>query len=396
MRENDRPALTVRDRLVRTFLLVPVLAVGLAVLPAEAQTSKKAKNQTAKNLDLGLLKQAPEIVSLLSSLEMQQNKPYKNVAILPFKVKKGTREAGYYAGPLGTTLPGRLENALLMTMEDDEKKALRVIRDAAGTASQQKVGAWSKNKAQFDRLFTTSYPVAWGSKSVKPDLFLTGVISNEGNRATTMIEVVGFRKENWTTSGLKPFPVTKFTVKTDRNLLRDLGYSFALSRSVLRRDVQPQERDDDARQQVVKEEEGEKPPEGGQTQHSPANVAGISFDIFYGGVRQTVRAMQASEDGAKSPIFQVDPIAPGTKLMMTLTRTSDEGKRLGVVLKVNGESTFQRDTRDSLQCRKWLYDPTDKGKADKFEGFYMDTAGKEMFPFRVAPRGIRCQGLGTG
>jgi hypothetical protein len=377
--------MTIKRNLLRALFIVPALALAIVVLPAEGQTSKTPKkNDPAKNLDIGLIKQAPKIVSYLSSLETEQDKPYRNVAVLPFKVKKGTRQAGYYAGPLGVNLPGRLENALIMAMDDDEKLALRIIRDAAGVASQAKVGSWSRSKTHFDKLFATSYPVAWGTRSVKPDVFLTGQISNEGNRATTTVEVMGFRKDSWTGTGVKMFPVARFIVKTDRALLRDLGHSFALARGMLKRDVTADQRDEAAVQQVRKEEDGEEPPpQGGQTQHSPASVAGIAFDIFYNGTKQTIRPLADGEQGAKSPVFGVDPVPEGTKVSMTITRVTDEGKRLGVVLKINGTSTFQMEDKESVQCRKWLYDASDKGKPDRFDGFYMDTAGKEMRPFRV-------------
>jgi hypothetical protein len=377
--------MTIKRNLLRALFIVPALALAIVVLPAEGQTSKTPKkNDPAKNLDIGLIKQAPKIVSYLSSLETEQDKPYRNVAVLPFKVKKGTRQAGYYAGPLGVNLPGRLENALIMAMDDDEKLALRIIRDAAGVASQAKVGSWSRSKTHFDKLFATSYPVAWGTRSVKPDVFLTGQISNEGNRATTTVEVMGFRKDSWTGTGVKMFPVARFIVKTDRALLRDLGHSFALARGMLKRDVTADQRDEAAVQQVRKEEDGEEPPpQGGQTQHSPASVAGIAFDIFYNGTKQTIRPLADGEQGAKSPVFQVDPVLKDTKVTMTVTRVTGEGDRLGVVLKINGVSTFGREDSESIQCRKWLYDTSDKGTPDLFEGIYTKVSWKNFVPFRV-------------
>jgi hypothetical protein len=359
-------------------LLMPLAALVPLTLSAQTQTSKGPGKQTApaKNLDIGLLKQAPKMVMFLSE------KGYKNIGVLPFKVKKGTREAGFYSGPLGTTLPGRLENALIMSMGDDESVALNIIRDAGGAASQQKVGRWLRDRTAFNKLFAASYPVAWGNKKVRPDVFLTGTISNTGNRATTTVEVLGFDKDSWMGGSVKAFRVTQFTVKTDRALLRDLGYSYALARSALRRDATAEDRDEQALAQVNKEEGGQKPPQGGQTAHSPTLVAGMAFEIYYNGVRQTIRPLSENQEEAKSPLFQVDPAPPGARVLLVLTRVSDENRRLGVCLKLNGQSTFQLDDRDPMQCRKWLYDLSDRGKPDKLHGVWMDTKGTVQ-PFRV-------------
>jgi hypothetical protein len=305
------------------------------------------------------------------------------VAVLPFKVQKGTRKAGYDSAPLGTSLPGRLENALLVAMGDDEKTALNIVRDAAAAAGRQKVGKWSTDREAFRKLFAADYPLAWGDRKVRADVFLTGGVSNSGDRGTTTVEVEGFTSKDWTEQGVKRFRVSRFTVRTDRALLRDLGYSFALSSRVLRRDVKPEQRDREAVAAVARAENGEKLAGDRQAGHSPANVAGMAFEVFYDRLKQTIRPLAEDREGAKSPLFQVDPVSVGAKVSLVLTRVSDEERRLGVVLKVNGLSTFQMDDRDSLQCRKWLYDRRDRGKPDRCDGFYMDVRGDRLLPFKV-------------
>src|SRR5262249_41727203 len=153
------------------LLLLPLaglLAVGVS---EGGQNGDSEKPKPARGLDLALLKAAPRIAIYLS------DKGYKSVGVLPFKIKKGTRQASYDGAPLAASLPGRLENALIMTMStDDERKTLKIIRDAAGSASQQRVGAWSRNKAAFDKLFSTRYPLAWGKQTARPSVFLTGIV----------------------------------------------------------------------------------------------------------------------------------------------------------------------------------------------------------------------------
>jgi hypothetical protein len=367
-----------RRLMAPALLLAPLAALFCLTLPEGGQSQAAQASAADKNLDIALLRQAPKILKFLSDND------YKSVGILPFKVKKGTRQAGYYSAPLATNLPGRLENALIMGMGDDEKSALHIIRDAASTANQKKVGKWSKSKASFNKLFSVSYPLAWGSKQVRPDIFLTGVVTNTGDRSTTTVEIEAFTKKDWSGSAVKRSRVLKFTVKTNRALLRDLGYSYALAaRSVTRRGYTVVRRDAEAVDQVNREENGEKPAQGGQAAHTPDDVAGMGVEIYYDDVKQNVRPLTESADGARSPLYQVDPMPAGAKVTVVLTRVSEEDRRLGVILKVNGLSTYKLDDRDSLQCNKWLYDLSDRGKPDQFHGFWMDSSGKDVRPFTV-------------
>src|SRR3954452_5327425 len=108
---------------------------ALLALPASA-AAQAEKEAPAKNLDVGLLQKAPDVVSFLCG------KKHRRVGVLPFRVRKGERDAGHGEAPLAARMALRLENALVMVMEPDEKKALQVIHDAAAHASTRKVGAW--------------------------------------------------------------------------------------------------------------------------------------------------------------------------------------------------------------------------------------------------------------
>src|SRR4051794_9104188 len=94
-------------------LFAAALALGWAVETAEGA-----------NLDKGLLKEAGRIMDRLTESSV------KTVGVLPFRVKKGERQAGFDAAPLATGLPGRIENALIVTQGGSELKAIGVIRDA--------------------------------------------------------------------------------------------------------------------------------------------------------------------------------------------------------------------------------------------------------------------------
>jgi hypothetical protein len=63
---------------------------------------------------------------------------------------------------------------------------------------------------------------------------------------------------------------------------------------------------------------------------------------------------------------------------MVLNYSGADRKRVGVVLKVNGLSTWAADAAESKDCRKWLMD---KGNKYTFRGFTMDKDTE--LPFKV-------------
>jgi hypothetical protein len=81
-------------------------------------------------------------------------------------------------------------------------------------------------------------------------------------------------------------------------------------------------------------------------------------------------------------LYQAPPAPDGAKIVMVLTRNDDSDRTLGVVLKVNGQSTWQREDVENIRCHKWLYSPQRTGERDEFLGFYMDVSGKNLLPFR--------------
>ena len=106
-----------RQHPVRPTLLFLALAVSLAPV---------AK---ADNIDLELIKKAPEILKFL------KDKDYKNVGVLHFQLQKGKGRPTYNGGPINTNMSTRLENALLM--EIDPKSPVGIIRDASTVAASR-------------------------------------------------------------------------------------------------------------------------------------------------------------------------------------------------------------------------------------------------------------------
>ena len=80
----------------------------------------------ADNLDLELLKQAPGLLRKLNDRKL------RNVGVLPFRVKKGARPTRLDTAPLSVSMTTRLENALILANDENERKALGILRDANG------------------------------------------------------------------------------------------------------------------------------------------------------------------------------------------------------------------------------------------------------------------------
>jgi hypothetical protein len=359
--------------------------LGWLLLPALALTALLADGSPASagTLDVALLEQSADV------LEFIMDKGWKNVGVLPFKVQRGSRASSFSGGPLSHNITRRIENALILSMESNEKKAIGVIRDATGTANQAKVGPFLTNKTSFANLFKTEYPLAWGDRKVTPDGFLIGEVINKGaDRGTTRVIIRAFDQKSWDAGKVKGYRVAEFEVRTDRMLAADLGYNFDLNRSlVLKRSATwtPQRRDQAIRDEITGEDEKDEslqPDKGGSQQHTPLNIAGFGFELFYNGEQQPLTP-SAKGQGAKSPEYFAPPAPPGGRVNMILTRLTDEERKMGVVIMVNGKSTWKEEDGDALQCHRWIYAPSRVGVRDDFAGFYYDVGGRNLRRFRV-------------
>ena len=106
-------------------------AFSIASLFAVALTMCFVSATRAGRLDRELIKNSAPLIQYLSKQQV------KNVGILPFEVKKGSRKASVDAAPLATSMPTRLENTLIMALQTD---SFGVVRNPAGTARKAKVG----------------------------------------------------------------------------------------------------------------------------------------------------------------------------------------------------------------------------------------------------------------
>jgi hypothetical protein len=324
----------------------------------------------AENIDLKLYTETHAII------EQLQKQGVKNVGVLHFRSKKGNGSESFNMGTISGSMAARLQNALILHMPLDEP--IGITRDASATAAAQKVGAWNKSAAEQRKLFTLSYPPAWGSAPIKPDAFLTGVVrlnpppEKTGDPETTTVVIEAFTAK----APDKRIKLHEYTVATDRHILREFGQSFALSSRSLRgsgRGLSSFDRDQCAVRDARRRDIGD----ASEGDMSPDNVFGLSVKIYYDGAEQTIRP-----DTNSRGEWRVQPPQPGAKVTFQVRNTGGRAPLLGAALSLNGRSFWQQQTGDVLPEQIWLFDASAQAPT-KFAGFYTDIAGKNLIPFKV-------------
>ena len=369
-------------RFVTLLVAAFVAALAFTASPGESRGG---------TLDRALL--GAEFADVLAEIDTRQ---YDDVGVLPFKVKKGKRPAGYSAAPLCQDMPRRVENALIMSMKVAHKQfaPVGIIRDAAGTAMEGKVGAYTKDRRAFDRLFTQPYQIAWGGavKKNKVKAFLHGTVLSTGDRRTTRLKLELFDKDCWKNNRIEPQKAWTIPVRTDRPLLADLGYAVSLSRSAFNdAKVTTKDRDEAAAKQVTEEDEEDRPPAKAAPKeglvsaaHNPADIGGFRFELLYDGKPVELTAREGGA-GAGQPEYDAPPAPPGAKISMQMARKKNDDDSLkGLVITVNGVSTLHEDSGDVLRMKKWTVAPTERGKRLlPWEGFYVGAKAEQLKPFKV-------------
>lgn len=322
----------------------------------------------AANLDRAILDKAADLIAALKDAKV------KSVGVLPFRVKRGAREFSFENSPLSATLPPRLENALVLRNPGGEDEIL-VLRGAS------RGSAWANKEDALKKLFGREIEPAWGDKKAKADAFLTGTVVNDGDRKTTKVEVELVTPGSFKEGKLVAKKLVSFDVKTDRALLRDLGYNIAAFKSrALKTGLKKDDLDGEILERIPQEEKGsqKEPAPKEEGSHSPDDIGGIKFEIEYDGVKQEIKAAPDGGEGAKMTAYELPAPKPGTKVVLFLTRIGEGKEKLGAVLKVNGISTFAQQTDEPLGCQKWIFSPEKKGKRLKFAGWYNVNDKKEF------------------
>lgn len=296
----------------------------------------------ADNIDEELIKRAPDLVKTL------EGKGYRNVGVLKFIVKAGKEAPNANIGPLNLVMATRVENALIHGMTPD--RPLGVVRDVTKVAAAANPKFSAQSESSRASLFKLNYPLAWGSEKVHVDALLTGLVTLSKDMRTTTVEIDAFDR-----SGAKPQRVLRFDVPTDRSILAEAGRSYVLkTRSLKGKKRSIDELDEDAADSAAASTEGQS-----VTQQAPGEVP-IKFEIRYNGVAQTI-----GQDPGSLGELRVDEPKEGDVVTFVVTNVTQS--KIGVVVKINGESTLGYETAEDAVCQKWALEP---GKPYTLKGFY--------------------------
>lgn len=320
----------------------------------------------ADDLEKQLLKQGPRIMDAL------KERGYQNVGVLKFRIKKGNESSVDHVGSLNMRLTKKLELALVVA--NDARKPIGLIANATKVAAEIP-GASHLSSAGREKLFSQEYPLAWGDEKVVPDAFLTGVAVISDDLRTMTIGILGFDK---TSDSL--FPIAKFQATPDLEDLLDSGESFtvrgvfddgSLSMSQEQRKDKATEEAFTTSLEVKQETDSTSSPKASKIHPLAASDAAIELEIRYDNQIQEIEF----RDGAA---FVPEP-QEGQKVFLIIRRKSND-KRLGLVLKVNGENTLGRETATDSQAKAWVLEPDRKEWG--FQGYY-DTSKNTLEPFKV-------------
>lgn len=322
----------------------------------------------ADGLEKQLLVQAPKLLKEL------KDAGYKNIGVLKFRVKIGDKPSTDRVGTLNHRLTEKLEMALILANKITDP--VGIIHNANATAATIK-GATHLTPEGRKLLFTKEYPLAWGTELVKPDLFLTGSAIVSKDLRTMDVKILFFVPEQPELT-----EVASFQVPVDLEQLLDSGESFTV-RGVFDNAslaMTENQRQDKATGEAIKtsietksETEASKQPTTSKIHPlSPENKdALLTLTVLYDNKPQKIEFRGGSA-------FLPEP-REGQKVALVVRRKGTTKPRLGVVLKVNGESTLYQEKAADPQCTPWVFEP----KADAFGIYGFQSDEKTLKEFKV-------------
>lgn len=323
-------------------LLVSFLAVCVAAGPVNA----------VEPLERELVRIAPQVIRHLKS------KDYRNVGVLKFLISRDGKKFSDNVGTLNVLLARRLEVALVLA--NDPRTPLGIIDNATVVAHRIK-GANHLTREGRLKLFDALYPLPVGKQEVKPDAFVTGVASVSPNLKTLTISLWSFdHKRNMVDE------IADFQASIKPGLLVEIGESFT-TRGFFDNDGPPTLEKEKKQQEKVIEKAVEVKKE---TEKHPGQDPKplVKMEVRFDG-----QVVPVEFRGGKAFIREPQE---GQKVEFILRR-DDSKDRYGVVLKVNGENTLEKQRLPDLQCRRWILDPGDNPML--IDGYQIDDQHKEKF-----------------
>jgi hypothetical protein len=345
------------------FRIAFVLATFAGVVAAPARGA---------DLEGALLDRAKGLV------KYSKEKGYKTVGVLKFL---GAKEGGDLSDNLGTVntlLARRLEVALVLA--NDPRNPVGLIEDASAVAARTR-GANHRTSEGRKALLAARYKLAWGDPRVRvtPDAFLTGLVGVSKDLKTLTVTFLYFDR---TTNKLEPVPGVPDAVVANRAAaLAELGESFTVRGAFddgkieagpkgKRNNDPPADlpKDKDVIQQAkdVRDKAAKHPAEEPNTP--------IKLTVLYDGkpVKIEVRDGKA---------FVPEP-AVGQRVEFVIAKDAKD-QRYGVVLKVNGENTLDKQRLPDARCRMWVM--TNPEETVTIGGYQLGTDRVETFRVLSAP-----------
>lgn len=321
-----------------------------------------------------------------------QQSGYKTVGVLKFLGAKGGGGLSDNLGTINTLLARRLEVALVLA--NDPRKPIELIEDASAVAARTP-GANHRTPEGRKVLLGAKYRLAWGDPSVRatPDAFLTGLVGVSKDLKTLTVSFLVFDR---TSGALRPVPgVADATVANRAGTLVELGESFTLRGAFDGGKVESGKvKADEAKAETppTDKAKAETPPadlpkdkdalqaaadvRDQKTDKHPATDpnAPVKLTVLYGGKPVPIEV----RDGKA---FIPAP-AEGQKVEFKIAKDGTP-RRLGVVLKVNGENTLDKQRLPDVKCRMWVL--TNAGEAVTVNGYQLGTDRVETFRVLSAP-----------
>ncbi|HKB04926.1 MAG TPA: hypothetical protein VKD90_22065 [Gemmataceae bacterium] len=349
----------------------------------------------AADLEGALLDRAKALI------KHSQANGYKTVGVLKFL---GAKDGGAFTDNVGTVnalLARRLEVALVLA--NDPRNPVGIIDDASAVAAKTR-GASHLTPEGRAALFDAEYKPAWGNprSRVKPDAFLTGLVQVSKDLKTLRVSFLAFDRK---TNKLESIPGAPDAVVANRpSALVELGESFTVrgafddgkveTKAKAKNDAEakPQaKKDAQAKNDAPKEKAKNDPPADlpkdsdviqqakavkDQVAKHPAEdpIAPVKLTVLYDGKPVPVQV----RDGKA---FVAEPNT-GQKVEFVMTRDAKAG-RYGVVLKVNGENTLDKERLPDTKCR--MYVLTNPGETVPVRGYTLGVDRVETFRVLSAP-----------
>jgi hypothetical protein len=312
-------------------------------------------------LETGLARAAGSILTRL------RDDGHRNVGVLKFLVaREGEDRFSDSVGTLNLLLARRLEVALVV--KNSPRDPLGILDNPSAVAARLP-GASHLSREGLDKLFAAEYPLAWGKEKVRPDALIvgTGLIGRDLRTLHLAIHAIDAKTR-------RPKPLVEdLAVRVRPEHLVELGESF--HRGCSGGGAAPPAWRPQTREEAVWDE-ARQVREKGRPHPAVDPAAPFVLEVLYDGEVQKVE-VRGGQAWVPEP-------SEGQKVVVRYTRRDRSGEVFGVVVKLNGQNTLDREKLPDAQCRCWLSYPQEAGQPQSLEGFQV--GANEAEEFRVASR----------